>query len=328
MAVARARRKFAGQKFAKTSIKPKRSRQRVFSRAAEKILGAAVFPLKPETFDVIGGAFKEAGYRSTSKYLAEAKLVHVEEGYEWTAQLERALSLAKKAAERGIGPCKRAAEIRMSVAAGVTPQEEPLSRGGQMHPRRSWLVAVFWLLREIELVGIMVHATHIQSGPDWVSICLPASKNDTRGVGMKRALHCLCNSTLADGGIRGESVCPVCAVKQQVEFVCRTFGVSRECDAALRTPLFPTKRGQAATKCAVVAAWKALFEGAARPEDRASMEGLVSGHSARRSGAKLLCRCKWDLWKIQWHARWQSDAVKLYTEEVFSEVAHSWNIGE
>ena len=34
------------------------------------------------------------------------------------------------------------------------------------------------------------------------------------------------------------------------------------------------------------------------------------------------------MWKVQFHARWASQAVKGYTEEVFGELARLWKISE
>ena len=42
----------------------------------------------------------------------------------------------------------------------------------------------------------------------------------------------------------------------------------------------------------------------------------------------MLCRCGWPLWKVQFRARWASQAVKGYTEEVFGEIAQMWRISE
>ena len=83
-------------------------------------------------------------------------------------------------------------------------------------------------------------------------------------------------------------------------------------------PLFCDSSGMFVEKRAMVQTWKAL-------SGLDEAEG-VSGHSARRSGAKALCRCGWELWKIQFHARWASDAVKGYTEETFAEVAEQWSL--
>ena len=92
----------------------------------------------------------------------------------------------------------------------------------------------------------------------------------------------------------------------------------------MKVALFPNSSGAAPTKRANVASWIALHSMAG---NRADLDGQISGHSARRSGAKVLCRCGWELWKVQFHARWASDAVKGYTEEVLAEVARTWSLG-
>ena len=87
-------------------------------------------------------------------------------------------------------------------------------------------------------------------------------------------------------------------------------------------PSLLRQQGQAVEKKQMVRSWQRL---ATRGGCEKGSED-ISGHSARRSGAKMLCRCGWDLWKVQFHARWASDTVKLYTEEVWSEQAHLWRI--
>ena len=72
----------------------------------------------------------------------------------------------------------------------------------------------------------------------------------------------------------------------------------------------------------LVGAWKALCEAAAAAGAPLPAGGdprwlVPSGHSGRRSGAKLLARCGWALWMIQWFGRWAGDAVKGYVEEVW-----------
>ena len=81
-------------------------------------------------------------------------------------------------------------------------------------------------------------------------------------------------------------------------------------------PLFCDASGMFIEKRAMVQTWRAL-------SGLEEAEG-VSGHSARRSGAKALCRCEWELWKIPFPTRWASDAVKAHTEETFTEVAEQW----
>ena len=63
----------------------------------------------------LGSAFKEGGYKSGSSYLMEAKLMHVEAGGEWTAQLDRVYKQVMRALNRGRGPKSKAPEIPLEV---------------------------------------------------------------------------------------------------------------------------------------------------------------------------------------------------------------------
>jgi len=324
--IAEARARFERQHFAATTRKPKVSRLRTFDKIARKVCGDNIFPLKPATLASVGGALKSAGYRTTGRYLSEAKLSHIESGHPWDDKVDRALRLSCRAAERGIGPPRKAAEIRLRFVACMTDQCEAVVKQGPLHPKRAWLVSLFWLLREIELAGVAVHSSHVHTDENSATLCLPASKTDTGGIGMKRTLRCICHvRALADDDVCGKAVCPVCAVKAQISFVCERFGINQNSPDALRVPLFPTKAGIAATKRANVASWISLYNSAGGRH--VDLDGQIAGHSARRSGAKVLCRCGWELWKVQFHARWASDAVKGYTEEVFSEVARTWTLG-
>ena len=102
----------------------------------------------------------------------------------------------------------------------------------------------------------------------------------------------------------------------------RACGLSCRDERAKLVALFPCSSGRACSKEGAVASWQAL---AGR---NGGDHEAVSGHSARRSGAKLLARCGWALWQIQFWGRWGSDAIRMYTEEVFAETAESWPMRE
>ena len=224
------------------------------------------------------------------------------------------------AAKRGLGRPKRAAELRI---ADVAAAEDPVRSvdGGPMQSRECWLVAMWWLLREVELAGIRLHESHVELAPGRATLHLPMAKNDIGGAGRSRTLRCLCAiMKLPDGEVPGASVCPACTVHQQVARVERLTGHRAADEAAMGIPLFPNAGLQAPSKKSVVESWRTLQRCGARAQE------LVSGHSARRSGAKLLARCGWALWQIQFHGRWGSEVVKEYTEEVFAEVATSWSL--
>jgi hypothetical protein len=308
------------EKFARSTVGPKESRCRLFFAIARRACGVPVYPLTSETLETVAGVLKHADYRSAHMYLNEAKLKHIEDGFEWTLQLERQRKLCETSCLRGLGPPKKAGEIRLREIANLPEQEASLAGSGPMFTKRTWLIASFWMLREIELAGLRVHESHIAVGEDWAELCLPMSKTDTGGLGKRRVLKCLCSiKDMADGHAAGSTICPVCALKRQLTFACGRAGVSRNEDRALEIPLFPTATGETASKEATIQAWKAMVS--KRPEGEE-----IGGHSARRSGAKTMSRCGWELWKTQFHGRWGSDAVKGYTEEVFAEVARNWHL--
>ena len=108
--------------------------------------------------------------------------------------------------------------------------------------------------------------------------------------------------------------------------MCRAHNIEQDDRRALSIPLFAARGGTSVVKKeAVVASWRALFRAALEPSEQ-QLAGAITGPSARRSGAKTLCRCGWQLWQVRFHARWASDAVKGYTEEVFAEVADTWSL--
>ena len=313
--------------FAKTTVGPKRSRLRTAEHVAKRQGIIHIYPMQASDLESVAASFVHAGYRSTPKYLTELKMRNLELGHPWPAQLDLIMRRCCVAASRGIGPPRKAGEIRLAVAATMPDAQAPVACNGPEFPKRSWLVAVFWMLREIELAGIKLHSSHIELGESLGRLTLPVSKQDPGAVGRTRVFHCICKlGSVPDGWVPGRSVCPVCALKRQVAHRCAQAGVTQTDEKAKKIPLFCTSAGEIVGKTGVVSSWRALLRAAIGPADRPGVDD-VSGHSARRSGAKTLCRCGWELWKIQFHARHASDAIKGYTEEAFAENAALWTIG-
>ena len=138
---------------------------------------------------------------------------------------------------------------------------------------------------------------------------LPMSKADTGRLGTSRSLRCICHITaLGDGGVPGGAVCGSCSAHALVALMERDYGFSCRDVRAETVPLLSCQLGCACSKEGAVASWQALaLESRGDPD-------AVCGHSARRSGAKLLARCGWAAWQIQYGGRWGSDAVRSYTE--------------
>ena len=302
---------FKSLQFADTSRKALESRKNTVN-AALACVSETEYPLTAEALEKLAARFRSAGYRPGFQYLLAAKREHIELGHRWTEQLALKLQDCRRGLERGIGPPQRAAEIRLHVVAWAPEDMEPKSATGPLFPKRAWFVACWWVLREIELANVRMRDVEVHERS--VCLTLPVSKTDVKAVGFRRTMRCCCGvARLRDGDVPGELVCPACMASRQVEF-------RRAMKAQDEAPLFCDSSGMFVKKRAMVQTWKAL-------SGLDEAEG-VSGHSARRSGAKALCRCGWELWKIQFHAnlRWASDAVKGYTEETFAEVAEQWSL--
>ena len=146
--------------------------------------------------------------------------MHVAGGHSWSEQLARCLRLCRAAANRGLGPPKRAAEVRIACIADANQERLAAAAsvaGGFLQPHAAWLVACWWLLREVELAGLALHISHACCEEGRTTLHLPTSKADTGGLGKSRTLRCICHITaLGDGGVR--------SILDALEFAQQTHG--------------------------------------------------------------------------------------------------------
>ena len=66
--------------------------------------------IKPEDVEKVGAVLKEAQYKAGTTYLAELKLMLVEDGGLWSQQHERMFAQVSMALKMAKGPSKKAAE--------------------------------------------------------------------------------------------------------------------------------------------------------------------------------------------------------------------------
>ena len=215
-------------RWAKTSGPAKRCRRRLAEDIAKRAAGEPVYPLRPCALEAVAGVLRAAGYRSGDKYLQELRLRHIENGHAWCDQLKRCMKMCCASMARGLGPRRKAAEVRLQYVcrrvAGADGEELLLAA-------RSFLIAMFWLLREIELAGVKLHRSHVALEGDCATLHLPMSKTDTGGLGRSRSLRCICHvAALADGGVAGAEACAVCALRRQVAWVVAATGTLPDCD--------------------------------------------------------------------------------------------------
>ena len=117
-----------------------------------------------ETLEGVAARFKEAGYRSGLKYLLEAKKMHIECGHRWDAKLDLCMRACRRSLETGIGAPRKAGELRLTDIAGVPDEkwEAGPEDEGPYRAKRSWLIACFWVLREIELANIRIRDVDLE----------------------------------------------------------------------------------------------------------------------------------------------------------------------
>ena len=185
------------------------------------------------------------------------------------------------------------------------------------------LAGAWWLTREIELSAAPAHMVTFHAGEGgrlaatWL---LPASKTDTRALGVARTHGCCCGV-----GMFGNA-CPAHALWAQRSWLRARFP-SRHSVDGLPAPdlaLFPDPEGKVCEKDAVVATIRAAAEALGLPAVSADGLHLWGGHSLRVSGAQSLARAGLDTWLIQLLGRWGSDAVLGYIRAAPLAVSTSW----
>ena len=244
-----------------------------------------------DTVEKVAAAMKAAGFKSGPQYLGELRLAHVEAGYETGSWLTRCFRLCKKALERDQGPVRRAPEVQAVQVAGPHSKATKLGKRGLTAPALSYLWAMTWMLREIELRQISWCDIKVQEEDKLVTLRIKKSKMDQAGAGVRRTLAC-CGKTPC------HLVCPRQLTKKLMKH--------RDKDNDL---VFLTKEGKIPTKQDVVNSW------------RWASATSCTGRSARRSGAMHYVRLGMSISELAYLGRWKSSAVLTYAEEALEEVA-------
>ena len=155
--------------------------------------GGEGFPLTPFALKMLAGTLREAGYKSTSQYLVEAKLAHVESGHPWTSLLDRHFKLCMAAAKRGQGPRKKAAEVPETEWTAHSLLADPLTTGMKVKlPTHLFACGVHWMMREIEIAALTAEDIKFEEASRMVTINWKESKKDAEGLGISRTLQCVC----------------------------------------------------------------------------------------------------------------------------------------
>ena len=272
-----------------TSVKSKKAIRNTVNSVFKEARGSSGLPPTPDKIKLLGGILKAAGYRAAGNYLGEYKLMVIEGGYNWSDQLERTLKLTKRSSARAVGPKKKAAEVEtcetgenfaVKVSTKV-PKQVPLAA-------ELFEFGVIWMLREVELAAIKKDHILLDFQNKKVTFTLLVSKGDQEALmQVKRVLQCLC----------GRNICYMsCPFYTSVRLLdrMRALGLSRAC---------MNKKAKLASKARLVDDWRLLYG------------AMVSGHSARRTGALRYIRQGWAIAQVAYLGRWKSSIIYEYAAE-------------
>ena len=284
-------------------------------------LGLEAFPLFTEKIVKVFAVLRASGFRSVYSYVCEARQFHIRLGHTWTAELDLFVKDPKRASTRGLGPPVKAEEIPEELLQDIWTQGKFIEGRANWPELRHevWVVAISFLLRETELAGLRLSQTDtlIDIRKKQVSLHLRVSKADPVGRGCRRTLSCICNSHRC-------FKCPFCAVMSLVRNQVIRTGVQQTEPKAEEIPLVASigSPWETIKKEAVIEALKgdaqSLVDDRPPLKHRICVE-RVTGHSFRRTGAKMLARSGISIDLIQFMARHSSSAILGYVEEAAEE---------
>ena len=282
---------FDDQFTSSSSRAPKESRRKLVKSVLESLeVKGQALPLTAKSFKFLGAVLWKANYKSAELYLTEAKLMHVEMGFEWTAQLDLMMKRCKRGAARDRGPRNKAPEVGQAKRAKM--RKATLARGVKvLYPKELFVFAMVWMLREVELSKFIREDIKIREDKKFVSLRWRKSKMDQKGLGTTRVLTCLCQ------GAACEHECPYRVTKDLLQKV-KTVSPSSTSLCLIRG-----NEEKKANKGQIVKAWSVAY-------------GMkVTGHSARRTGALNYIRSGWTIPQVAYLGRWASSIIYSYAQE-------------
>ena len=248
-------------------------------------------PLSGRVVLGVAASLKKARLRTAPALLNELKLWHIEEGNEVPEWMARMFLLAKNSVTRNLGPPKRAREVKLGDIGDVL-ESKLETIGCVREPGLAYAWATVWMLRGAEVGAVKLEHISFEPKSKTVTLFLPCSKMDQKGLGCRRTLACC-----------GEHLCSwSCAWKVWGEIRSRS---RRLANQGYVFSVDPDKKVETAD---ITRAWKSLFGGA------------VSGHSARRSGAMMYVRSGLPIQELAFLGRWKSAVVLAYAEEALEDV--------
>jgi hypothetical protein len=280
--------------------------------------GIDLFPLSSDTFGMLLGAMKLAGYRSADTYVSAARVRHIELRHPMSDELRQFLRSAERSMQRGVGQPKRAVTIDpIQLALSDCPNRWDAQTSHAHGPYAAWasfVVSVWWLLRGVETIALDLKNISKVEELGLAEIRLGATKTDIKGLGKLRGFVCICS-------VQGlpTSLCPSCQLRK-VTVMRKVEGASDD------DPLFVTPLGQRCTGQGLAKVWAMMCEVVDKCEDSGEVSlREVSEHTPRRTGTQFHIVRGLRLWQVQYIGRWGSATVEIYAAEASARINASWS---
>ena len=266
-----------------------------------------VWPLTPEKL-AVAAVMKWKKYRSFPNYLSRAKEYHVALAGVWGEDLILAARQATRSVQRGIGPPRQSEPLRLDLISQAPVDDleevEAVVEGGPLFSINLIIIAVYFLLRELEASLTLAKNVFLDVRRKIVSILLPGSKTDVMALTCTRSWGCLCATV-------GMWRCPFHAAVRQRELI---ESIADPVALEQDLPFYPQKSGEAPSKESVVASFEHWHALVGLPVLDSSGRRRMGGHSARLGGVQLLAQEGLHVVQIELMARWSSPMILHYAK--------------
>ena len=103
--------------------------------------------------------------------------MHVEEGGDWTPQLDRVFKMSKRALDRDKGPKKKAPEVPVNVRKEALCKNKNIG-AKVLFARELFKFGLAWMLREVEIRSFEVRDLEVNYAMKRATLCWRTSKCD------------------------------------------------------------------------------------------------------------------------------------------------------
>jgi integrase len=285
----------------------------------------AVLPLGPKSIIKIVEKMRDDEYRSAGNYLSVAKRRHFSADWPWGTALQQSYTDAMRMAKRKLGPPTRAAAFDLlQVAVAFVLGRFALC--AVLLPVHAAMAAALFMMRLLELAVLRCRDIMLDGSARTVAVRINSSKTDLSDKGFKFRWSCTCG--LPSRPPRAQAMqwllCPY--------HVCEDVAVKLHefmPEAAMRPtivqdtdlPFFRTKRGAKITSEAMSRFLRETdamhniknTKAVVFPDEKPAK---FSGHSCRRAGAQHWLRAGLGVDLVRRLARWQSQAIEAYIEQM------------